>query len=178
MGFNAFLGLHEGLVLLKDLSKPSMPNRTYMSKNHLKRGFNQCCIIRSVPAGTDGKSRTGMLTGTSHPYVPPRPKSRPVPACFGRFGLFRPVSAGNPVSAGLLFKPLPTVSVTSSRLQQSSPVHLRLFFFFFLLPSSSFFFLLLLSSSFFFFLPPNSLSVSDSLYLFFTFFFCFLVQVP
>jgi hypothetical protein len=27
-------------VLLKDLSKPSMPNKTYMSKNHLKRGFN------------------------------------------------------------------------------------------------------------------------------------------
>jgi hypothetical protein len=109
----------------------------------------QCCIIRSVPAGTDGKSRTGMLTGTSHPYVPPRPKSRPVPACFGRFGLFRSVSAGKPVSAGLLFKPLPTVSVTSSRLQQSSPVHLRLFFFFFffLLPSSSFFFFLLLLSS-------------------------------
>jgi hypothetical protein len=28
MGFNAFSGLHEGLVLLKDLPKPSMPNRT------------------------------------------------------------------------------------------------------------------------------------------------------
>jgi hypothetical protein len=27
-GFNAFLGLHEGLVLLKDLSKPPTPNRT------------------------------------------------------------------------------------------------------------------------------------------------------
>jgi hypothetical protein len=26
--FNAFSGLHEGLVLLKDLSKPSTPNRT------------------------------------------------------------------------------------------------------------------------------------------------------
>ena len=39
-GFNAFSGLHEGLVLLKDLPKPSMPNRTYMSENHLKRGFN------------------------------------------------------------------------------------------------------------------------------------------
>ena len=77
-------------------------------------------------------------------------------------GLFRPVSAGNPVSAGLLFKPLPTVSVTSSRLQQSSPVHLRLFFFFF-------FFFLLPSSSFF----RPALSVSDSLYLFFTFFFLF-----
>ena len=36
MGFNAFLGLHEGLVLLKDLSKPSMPNRTYMTKIILK----------------------------------------------------------------------------------------------------------------------------------------------
>jgi hypothetical protein len=31
-GFNAFSGLHEGLVLLKDLPKPSMPNRTYMSE--------------------------------------------------------------------------------------------------------------------------------------------------
>jgi hypothetical protein len=40
MGFNAFSGLHEGLVLLKDLSKPSMPNRTYMSENHFKTGFN------------------------------------------------------------------------------------------------------------------------------------------
>jgi hypothetical protein len=29
-GFNAFSDLHEGLALLKDLSKPSMPNRTYM----------------------------------------------------------------------------------------------------------------------------------------------------
>jgi hypothetical protein len=41
-----------------------------------------------------------MLTGTRHPYVPPRPKSRPVPA---RSGPFRPVSAGNLVSAGTLF---------------------------------------------------------------------------
>jgi hypothetical protein len=32
--------LHEGLVLLKDLPKPSMPNRTYMSENHFERGFN------------------------------------------------------------------------------------------------------------------------------------------
>jgi hypothetical protein len=36
MDFNAFSGLHEGLVLLKDLSKPSMPNRTYMVKIILK----------------------------------------------------------------------------------------------------------------------------------------------
>jgi hypothetical protein len=35
-GFNAFSGLHEGLVLLKDLPKPSMPNRTYMTKIILK----------------------------------------------------------------------------------------------------------------------------------------------
>ena len=40
-GFNAFSGLHKGLVLLKDLPKPSMPNRTYMVKIILKRGF-QC----------------------------------------------------------------------------------------------------------------------------------------
>jgi hypothetical protein len=39
MGFNAFSGLHEGLVLLKDLSKPST-NRTYMVKIYLKMGFN------------------------------------------------------------------------------------------------------------------------------------------
>jgi hypothetical protein len=40
-GFNAFSGLHKGLVLLKDLSKPLMPNRTYMSENHFEKGF-QC----------------------------------------------------------------------------------------------------------------------------------------
>jgi hypothetical protein len=40
VGFNAFSGLHEGLVLLKDSSKPPTPHRTYMSENHLKRGFN------------------------------------------------------------------------------------------------------------------------------------------
>jgi hypothetical protein len=34
--FNAFSGLHEGLALLKDLPKPSMPNRTYMVKIILK----------------------------------------------------------------------------------------------------------------------------------------------
>jgi hypothetical protein len=39
--FNAFLGLHKGLVLLKDLPKPSTPNRTYMVKIYLKTGF-QC----------------------------------------------------------------------------------------------------------------------------------------
>ena len=39
MGFNAFSGLHEGLVLLKDLSKPSTPNRTYMRKSFLKSMF-------------------------------------------------------------------------------------------------------------------------------------------
>ena len=43
-GFNAFSGLHEGLVLLKDLSKPPMPNRTYMSKNHFE---NMLAIYRS-----------------------------------------------------------------------------------------------------------------------------------
>jgi hypothetical protein len=39
-GFNAFSGLHEGLVLLKNLSKPPMRNRTYMMKIILKSGFN------------------------------------------------------------------------------------------------------------------------------------------
>ena len=38
MGFNTFSGLHEGLVLLKDLSKSLMPNMTYMNENHLKKG--------------------------------------------------------------------------------------------------------------------------------------------
>ena len=50
----------------------------------------QCCIFRSVPTGTDGKSHTGMQTGTRHPHVPPRPK-------------FRPVSAGICNPAGILF---------------------------------------------------------------------------
>ena len=36
MGFSAFSGLYGGLVLLKDLPKPSMPNRTYMTKIILK----------------------------------------------------------------------------------------------------------------------------------------------
>jgi hypothetical protein len=106
-------------------------------------GWDQCCIIRSVPAGTDGKSRTGMLTGTSHPYVPPRPKSRPVPARSARSGLFRPVSAGKLVSAGILFG-LWFFFFFSAVLLLSS------FFFFF-------FFFLLLSS---FFFPPSSLSNS------------------
>ena len=44
-----------------------------------------------------------MLTCTRHPYVPPRPKSRPVPARSVHFGPFQPVSAGNLVSAGTLF---------------------------------------------------------------------------
>jgi hypothetical protein len=40
-GFQCLSGLHEGLVLLKDLPKPLMPNRTYMMKIIFeKRGFN------------------------------------------------------------------------------------------------------------------------------------------
>ena len=54
------------------------------------QSFYQCCILRSVPAGTDRKSRTGMQTGTRHPHVPPRPK-------------FRLVSAGLHIPAGILF---------------------------------------------------------------------------
>ena len=34
-------GLHEGLVLLKDLPNPTRPNRAYMSENHFEKGF-QC----------------------------------------------------------------------------------------------------------------------------------------
>jgi hypothetical protein len=40
MGFNAFSGLHEGLVLLKDLSKPSTPNKTYMVKIYFENGVS------------------------------------------------------------------------------------------------------------------------------------------
>ena len=40
-GFQCLSGLHKGLVLLKDLPKPLMPNRTYMSENHFEKGF-QC----------------------------------------------------------------------------------------------------------------------------------------
>jgi hypothetical protein len=43
-GFTAFLGLHKGLVLLKNLSKPLMPNKTYMMKIILKKGFQ--CLFR------------------------------------------------------------------------------------------------------------------------------------
>ena len=39
-GFQGISGLHEGLVLLKDLPKPSTPNRTYIVKIILKKGFN------------------------------------------------------------------------------------------------------------------------------------------
>jgi hypothetical protein len=128
------------------------------------RSKTQCCIIRSVPAGTDGKSRTGMLTGTSHPYVPPRPKSRPVPACFGRFGLFRPVILFRPITFQAFahcfchLQPPPAV--------QSSPPKAL----FLLLPSSFFFFILPSSS---FFRPALSLSLTlctFSLPFFFLFF--------
>jgi hypothetical protein len=41
MSFNAFSGLHGGLVLfLKDLPKPAKPNRTYMGKIVLEMSFN------------------------------------------------------------------------------------------------------------------------------------------
>jgi hypothetical protein len=39
--FQCLSGLHKALVLLKDLPKPLMPNRTYMSENHFEKGF-QC----------------------------------------------------------------------------------------------------------------------------------------
>jgi hypothetical protein len=44
-GFNAFSGLHKGLALLKDLSKPLMPNRTYMSENY----FLKICLQFTGP---------------------------------------------------------------------------------------------------------------------------------
>ena len=40
-GFQCLSGLHKGLVLLKDLPKPLMPNRTCISENHFEKGF-QC----------------------------------------------------------------------------------------------------------------------------------------
>ena len=51
---------------------------------------HQSCIFCFVPAGTGGKSRTGMQTGMRQPSIPPRIK-------------FRGVSAGMGISAGLLF---------------------------------------------------------------------------
>jgi hypothetical protein len=39
-GFQCLSGLHKGLVLLKDLPKPFMPNRTYMSENHFEKGVS------------------------------------------------------------------------------------------------------------------------------------------
>ena len=33
-------GLHEGLVLLKDLPNPTRPNRAYMSENHFEKGVS------------------------------------------------------------------------------------------------------------------------------------------
>ena len=64
MGFNAFSGLHEGLVLLKDLPKPSMSNRTYMIKIILKmclqflgptpHGFTWgLVLLKDLPKTTD-----------------------------------------------------------------------------------------------------------------------------
>jgi hypothetical protein len=38
-GVQCLSGLYKGLVLLKDLSKPLMPNRTCMSENHYEEGF-------------------------------------------------------------------------------------------------------------------------------------------
>uniref|UniRef100_A0A2N9IMD3 Uncharacterized protein n=1 Tax=Fagus sylvatica TaxID=28930 RepID=A0A2N9IMD3_FAGSY len=57
-----------------------------------------------------------MLTGTSHPHVPPRPKSRTVPAVPAYSGLFQPQFS--PVQPS--FKPLPTVSAASSSPVQPS----------------------------------------------------------
>uniref|UniRef100_A0A2N9H009 Uncharacterized protein n=1 Tax=Fagus sylvatica TaxID=28930 RepID=A0A2N9H009_FAGSY len=71
-----------------------------------------------------------MLTGTSHPHVPPRPKSRTVPACFSRSLRLSPLCSD--LSVGLpsrlqqfspvqpSFKPLPTVSAASSSPVQPS----------------------------------------------------------
>ena len=38
-GFQCLSGLHKGLVLLKNLPKPLMLNKTYMSENHFEKGF-------------------------------------------------------------------------------------------------------------------------------------------
>ena len=65
--------------------------------------YYHSCILRSVPAGTEGISHTGMQTGTRQPPIPPRVKFRGVSVCFGRFGEFQSVLAGMCISAGLLF---------------------------------------------------------------------------
>jgi hypothetical protein len=40
MGFNAFSGLHGGLVLFEKIYlNPRSRNRTYMMKNHFRNGF-------------------------------------------------------------------------------------------------------------------------------------------
>ena len=55
------------------------------------RCMDHSCIFRSVPTGTDRKSRTGMQTGTRHPPIPPRVNFRGVSAVSVDFGVFRPV---------------------------------------------------------------------------------------
>ena len=61
--FNAFSGLHEGLVLLKHLPKPSMPNRTYMRKIILKSGFNAFSVLHKGLV---------LLKNLSKPLMPDR----------------------------------------------------------------------------------------------------------
>jgi hypothetical protein len=91
----------------------SLLNRNLVRQIQLGRSWDQCCIFRSVLAGTDGKSRTSMQTGTRHPHVPPRPK-------------FRPVSAGICNPAEILFW------LFIYLFFSASSVLLRPFFFFFL----------------------------------------------
>ena len=156
-------------------------------------GWRYSYIFRSVPAGTERKSRTGTQTSTRQPPIPPRVKFRGVSMCFGRFSKFWCVSAGTYISAELLF----WVFFSFSTLLLLRP------FFFFLFPAKlslcnfsllfvfclfakkkkkewflvqvpcpfSFFLLLVSCFFFFFFLSFFLPALSLSVYLFFTFFF-------
>ena len=175
-----------GITIVKNHSNELIPTC-------VTTGWRYSYIFRSVPAGTERKSRTGTQTSTRQPPIPPRVKFRGVSMCFGRFSKFWCVSAGTYISAELLFWvfffsllsffsapsssfffPPSSLSVTflyflsfvflpKRRRKNGFWFKCRAPFSFFLLLVSCFFFFFFLS----FFLPALSLSV----YLFFTFFF-------
>uniref|UniRef100_A0A2N9EDY6 BED-type domain-containing protein n=1 Tax=Fagus sylvatica TaxID=28930 RepID=A0A2N9EDY6_FAGSY len=92
-------------------------------------GYCHSCIFRSVPAGTDGKSRTGMQTGTRHPPIPPRPPPasslQPRHSCL-QLQAFNHIIAASSSPAQLqacksscYFAPLPTVSEKSTGINMA-----------------------------------------------------------
>ena len=90
------------------------------------------CIFRSIPAGTDGKSRTGMQTGTRQPPIPPRVKFRGVSAVSVDFGVFRPVCVFQPVYfLGKLSSLQRSSSPTSPTSSPPAPLCVVPLFFFF-----------------------------------------------